>query len=257
MTVVLLASKIYNEKQMTQVEEYLKTLLKGLRVKIDSVEVTANSRIRASFSGEDEKAALSLIEREIGLGPADIKDLKKFSTVRGYITNLSKSRDEIHVDIGVVFPKTLNATISLQRLQAQLADGRKITLQKIAELYGLSENMPITVKITGLSENHIEAELAEAQLATYRQWIKSLLDRLIVLGASQLEIQKALRNTKCQNDIIAMEPLGLFEHTAICKFGTDAVGLIPKIGKYLQGAKLEAFKPKTLLEFFKNINVIK
>lgn len=257
MTTVVLASKIYRESQLDNVEEYLKTLLKGLRVKIESIEIAASSRIRASFSGEDEKAALSLVEKEIGLSPTKIEDLKKFSTVKGYITRLSENKDELHIDIGVAFPKALTATIPLQRLQAQLADGRKIALQKIAELYGLSDNMPITVKITNLSESHIEAELAEAQLATYRRWIKSLLDRLVILGASQPEIRKAVRNAKCQGDIVAIEPLGLFEHSAACKFGTDAVGLISKIGKHLQNTKLEAFKPKILATFFKNFNIIK
>jgi len=157
----------------------------------------------------------------------------------------------------VIHPKTLNATIPLQRLQAQLTDGRKVALQKIAEFYSLSDNTPITIKITNLTGSGIEAELDESQLSTYRRWIKSMLDRLLVLGASIQEARKAIKYARCRNDIVALEPLGLFEHAITCKLGTDAVGLIPKIGKHLQNAKLETFKPKTLIEFFGSPNIIK
>ncbi|MCS7125160.1 MAG: DUF2110 family protein [Candidatus Bathyarchaeota archaeon] len=251
MITAVLASKIYSENQLAIVEEHLKTLFEGLKVKVEKIEIAAENRIRTIFSGEDEKAALRLIEKEIGLSPTRIEDFKKFSTVKGYINNLDKSRDEVSVDIGVAYPKTLNAIIPLQRLQAQLAGGRKIALQKIAELYSLSDNMPIIVKITNLSEKNIEAELAETQLATYKRWVKSVFDRILILGASIQEVRKAIKHARCQNDLITVEPLGLFEHAVVCKLGTDAVGLIPKLGKHLQGAKLEAFKPKTLIEFFK------
>lgn len=254
MTTVALSSKIYNEDQLTYVEDYLKTLFKGLMVHIEGLETTVDNRIQVTFHGEDEKAALSLLERKIGLSSTYFENLRKFSTVKGYLTKLDA--DEITVDIGVISPKTLEAIIPLQRLQAQLADGRKIAMQKIAELYGLTENMPFTAKITSLGEENIEVELAEAQLATYRRWIKSLFDRLIVLGASQQEIRTALKKARCQSDVITTESMGLFEHAVVCKLGTDAVGLIPKIGKHLPNAKLEVFKPKALTDFFKTPNNI-
>lgn len=257
MTTVVLASKIYSGNQLTIVEEHLKTLLKGLRVQIENIEPTTNNRVKLDLFGEDEKAALSYIEKEIGLCPKHIENVKKFSTLKGYLTDLGESRDEITADIGVFSPKILYAVVPLQRLQAQLADGRKIALLKMVDLYGFLENMPITIKTTNLSENHIEAEIAETQLATYKRWAKSLLDRLIIVGASQQEIRRALKNAKCQSDILTVEPIGLFEHAVVCKLGTDAVGLIPKIGKHLQAAKLEAFKPKTLLELFGTIHFIK
>ncbi|MEM0357728.1 MAG: DUF2110 family protein [Candidatus Bathyarchaeia archaeon] len=255
MITVVLSTKIYSEDQLTYVEDYLKMLFKGLVVRVENLEITVDNRIQVVFQGEDEKAALSLLEKEVGLSPTSLEVLKKFSTVKGYIAKLGE--DDITVDVGVVFPKTLEATVPLQRLQAQLADGRKIAMKKIAELYGLAENMPVTVKITSLCENSIEAELAETQLTTYRRWIKSLFDRLIVLGATQQEIRKALKNARCQGDIIAIESMGLFEHAVACKLGTDAVGLIPKIGKHLLNIRLEVFKPKKLTEFFENLSIIK
>jgi hypothetical protein len=255
MPTVTLLSKIHNNHQLKLVEDYAKSTLKGLKVQIKSVEATTNNWVQITFSGEDEKAALSYIENKIGICPVHMKNLKKFSTTKGYLTSLDKNKGEIHVDVGIISPKTLCATIPLQHLQAQLADGRKIALKKLAELYGFCENLPLTVKVIELNENHIEATIAEAQLKLYKKWIKSLLDRLIILGASPHEIRKALKNSKCQNDIVEIESLGLFEYAIACKLGTDAVGLIPKIGKHLPNATLQTFNPKTLLEFFESLNI--
>jgi hypothetical protein len=252
MIAAVLASKIYNENQLSYAEEHLKTLLKGLNVKIENIEITPNSRIQVALSGEDEKAALKLLEKEFGLSPTHVNDLKKFLSVKGYIASLEKSMEEVFIDIGVIHPKMLHAKLPLQRLQAQLADGRKIALRKIAELYGFSDNMPVTVKVTSLNGDNIEVELAEAQLTTYKRWIKSVLDRLLVIGASVQEVRNAVKYARCQNDIITIEPLGLFEHAVVCKIGTDAVGLIPKIGKELSNAMLSIFAPKRVLELLPN-----
>ena len=251
MPTVTLLSKVYNAQQLKLVENQLKSILKGLKIKIENLEVAPRGWIQVNFSGEDEKAALSYLEEEIGLCPVRIENIKKFST-KGYITGLGKSKDELCLDIGITSPKTMNATISLQHLQAQLADGRKIALKKLTELFGFCENLPLKAKITRINENHIEATMAETQLKLYKKWIKSLLDRLIILGASQQEIKTALKNSRCQNDIVEIEKLGLFEQAVACKLGTDAVGLITKVGRNLPNATLSVLKPKTILEFFQN-----
>lgn len=253
MPTVTLLSKVYTNHQITLVKNQLKSTLKGLKVKIENVEATPRGWIQVNFSGEDEKAALSYLEEEIGSCPVHIGNLKKFSTTKGYIMDLSESKEELCLDIGIISPKTINATIPLQHLQAQLADGRKLALKKLAELFGFCEGLPLTAKITSINENHIEATMAETQLKLYKKWTKSLLDRLIILGASQQEINTALKNAKCKNDIVEIEQLGLFEHAAACKLGTDAVGLIPKVGRNLPNTTLGVFKPKTILEFFRNL----
>lgn len=250
---VTLLSKIYNVSQLKLVENRMESLFKGLKVKIESVNATAGGWIQIAFSGEDEKAALNYLEKEIGLCPVQIENIKKFSTIKGYVTGLGKSKGALRLDIGVTSPKNTYAAIPLQYLQAQLADGRKIALKKFSELFGFCENLPIITKITSINENHIEAAIAEKQLKIYKRWTKSLLDRLIILGASQEEIKRALKDSRCQNDIVEIEQLGLFEHAVACKLGTDAVGLIPKVGKNLPNTTLNVFNPKTLMKFFENL----
>jgi hypothetical protein len=46
---------------------------------------------------------------------------------------------------------------------------------------------------------------------------------------------------------IDIEPLGILEHVLTCKLGTDAIGLIPKIGKKLKKTKFVVFNPEKLL----------
>jgi len=252
MPTVTLSAKIYNDSQIKLIEDNLKTALKGLNVKIEKVQATPQNWIQITFSGEDERAALNYLENIIGICPANINSIAKFQTVKGYLIDVGKSEDQLCLDIGLT-TQNIVAKISLRHLQAQLVDGRKMALRKVAELYGFCENMPIAAKITRVGGNCLEAMMAESQLKLYNKWIKFLLDRLIILGASQREITKALRETRCQNDVVGIEQLGLFEYVVACKLGTDAVGLIPKIGKRLPNSILTAFSPKKILEFLPNV----
>jgi hypothetical protein len=43
--------------------------------------------------------------------------------------------------------------------------------------------------------------------------------------------------------------LGLFEHALVCKLGTDAVGLISKVGRGLRNARFVVFSPRKIRGF--------
>ena len=171
------------------------------------------------------------------------------STLKGYLSNLSGQK--LLVDIGVFEPKIIPAVIFMQRLQAQLMAGTLVPHGKLAELFGFCKGLPLNVKITRLSEaeSYIEADLSSKQIANYTLWRESLLDRLIVLGVSFNEVNKALVHAKLYRDVIDVEPLGLLEHALTCKLGTDAAGLIPKIGAILRDANFAVFNPKKLSQF--------
>jgi hypothetical protein len=168
------------------------------------------------------------------------------------------NKKELHVDIGIFSPSTIDAIISLERLQAQLVDGRRMALKKIAELFGFVENLPLTVKVCSVDKGNsrVEAVLSEKQLALYRSWTKSLLDRLVVLGASFNETMLSLKKARCNRDVVNIEPLGLFENAIVCKLGTDAVGLIPKIGKKLWNANFSIFNPREIIEFLGDYSIL-
>jgi hypothetical protein len=248
---ITLSAKTYSNFQTEIVNKILKKMLKDLNVNAKVVGATPRGLIQVAISGEDENVAIRYLTDEIGICPENLGVLKKISTLKGRITALGKSKTKICIDVGVYSPAIIDAIISLQNLQAQLADGRKIALQKLIELFGFCENLPLTIRILSIDEDkkRIEAILSEKQLDKYRSWTRSLLDRLIIVGASYTEIKLALKEAALKRDVIAMEPLGFFEHAITCKFGTDAAGLISKVGRKLPSASLTVFSPRKILEF--------
>jgi hypothetical protein len=91
--------------------------------------------------------------------------------------------------------------------------------------------------------------LSSRQIRKYTVWRESLLDRLVILGASLHEIKMTLEHAKLDRDVIDVEPLGLLEYALTCKLGTDAAGLIPKIGRTMKNAKFSVFNPKKIRRF--------
>jgi hypothetical protein len=251
MPTVTLHAKAYSNFQLRLVDKFLKSKIKGLNVETKICGVTPRRWVQITVSGEDEKVALNYLADEIGLCPTRLEDVERFAIIKGHIITMDKNKGELYVDIGVFSPKIIDTTIPLQHLQAQLVDGRKVAFKKIVELFGFCENLPLTVKILNVDreKNHVEAMLAEKQLNQYWNWMKSLLDQLIILDSSIYEVRLALRKAGLNRDVLNVEPLGLFEFAVTCKLGTDAAGLIPKIGKDLRSATFTVFNPKKLLEF--------
>jgi len=253
MTTLTLLTKINNDNQLKQIDKALKLEFEGLEVEAKILGTVADGWVQIALAGEDEGIATNYVIKEIGLCPSSFGNVKKFSTPNGYISILKKNGEELSVDVGVFEPKVVHAIIPLRRLQAQLMGGRKIGLGKIAELFGFCKGLPVSVKVTRLSEEEsfIEAELSALQVEKYEGWRESLLDRLIVLGSSLYEVKRTLDYARLNRDIISVEPLGMFEHALACKLGTDAAGLIPKIGRALKDAKFTVFNPKRLREFLR------
>ena len=254
MPTITLAAKSYNGSQLRKLGETLNTLLEGLKVEIQACERNEKGWTQIDIAGEDANIALRYLNQKIGTCPPTLDSINKFSTTKGYLANPSKNKTELDVDIGITTPQNVTATIPLQSLQAQLCDGKKLPLEKIAEMYAFCENLPITVKIMNLDKaaGHVEAEVAEKQQNQYKNWTGMLLDRLIIIRASADNIKLALKYGGLTRDIIDVEPLGFFEHAVICKLGTDARGLIPRIGRNLKEAAFAVFSPRKILRTLDN-----
>jgi len=254
MTTHTLLARIYSARQLRQIEDMLKVPFEGLDVEAKIIGTTVNRRVQIDVSGEDEAIATNYLAKEFGFSPTAFEDVQKNETLKGYIVDLGKSAEELRVDVGVFQPAVVYAEVPLGNLQAQLLDGRKLTLKEAAALFGFCDDLPINVKITQVNtaENRFGAELANAQVEQYVSWRESLLDRLIVLGSSLHEVKRTLDYTGLNRDIIAVETLGTFEHALTCKLGTDAAGLIGKIGRNLKNAKFTVFNPRKIKQFLKS-----
>jgi len=246
---VTLLEKAYGSFSNRAFETVLSSLLGALRVKTRVTGTTNRNWIQIDIIGEDEAVALKILDKEIGLAPTSAKNVSRFSVFRGKIVGSLESDIWLHVDIGVVEPKVLEAAVSLKHLQAQLCDGKKLPLQRIIEVFCLFDFAPLRIRITSdlkIEEGFWEAELAESQLSVFSEWLESNLDRLIVLGAGRSEVEVAADRAHHMRDVIGTETLGPYEHAVLCKLGTQAVGLIPRLGPYLHAANLAPLSPRRI-----------
>jgi len=251
MPTVTLTARVYNDSHFDLIRKNLKANFEGLKVETRICGVTPRGWVQVSVSGEDEIVALHYLESKIGLCPTSLNEVEKFSNIKGYVTAVDKGKDELAIDVGVASPAGVDAVITLQRLQVQLSDGRKTALKKLVALYGFCDNLPLTLKVLSVDKDggRIEAELSENQQKLFRDWTASLLDRLLVLGASLEGIKLALEMAGFSRDVVGIESLGMFEYAVVCKFGTDAAGLIPRVGRNLTRAAFSIFSPKRILNF--------
>ena len=251
MTTLTLLVKIRSHNRLQQIGKTLKLAFEDLDAEAKILSTVADRWVQVALTGEDEEIATNYVIKEIGVCPSNFENIRKVSKLKGYIRDFKKNGRELLVDVGVFQPKIVYATIPLSCLQAQLMDGRKVALGKIVELYGFCEDLPLNVKVSRLNEdeNLIEVELSSEQVRKYMVWRESLLDRLLVLGPTLYDINMTLEQARLDRDVIEVEPLGTFEHALTCKLGTDAAGLIPKIGRTLKNAKFSVFNPKRVRRF--------
>ena len=249
MATVTLLEKVYGHYSARNFESMFKEMCKGLNVRLKILNCAPRGWIRIELWGEDEKVALKFLEKEMGLAPVHRGNVKQGDIIRGRIV-ASKSKLELHVDIGVYEPELTDAAIPLRHLQAQLADGKKLALQTIVELYGLYTNLPLEVKVwkPKADMETIRTELSENQISTFNNWLSQKLERLIILGATIEEVEYAVKKLRLSRDIYGIESLGLLEHAVICKLGTEAKGLIPKLGPKLPNAVLIPFSPVKIMK---------
>ncbi len=245
MPTITVLEKLYGSGSPATFERFYANLLNGLKIRLSFAGTTERGWIQLDVSGEDETAALSFLDHRIGLGPVSCNALKKFSIFQGKVIFSSKSEDELIVDLG--FSETYDAVVSKKQLCAQLADGKEVPFRNLVELFCFYDNLPLEVKIVkGVKDERktVEAILSEQQINLFRGWVNSRFDRLIILGALFSEVEHAVKTSRHSRDIIKTESLGVLEQVVLCKLGTDAVGLIPKLGRYIKSAVLVPFSPK-------------
>lgn len=246
-----LCEKLYGKISPKNLETQLQALCEGLQATVKVVELTDHRWIRVNISGEDETAASNLFKEKFDFAPVELDYIKQGSVQKGKIIASGRSSTEIHADIGVFIPKPVDAFISLQHLQAQLVDGKKLHLQQIAHLYCLVDHFPLKILVKRLDDRRegFVAEFSQKQLDLFSEWIFENLERLVVLGTFSENVEEAVKATGHLRDVVEVESLGLLEHAVVCKLGTEAAGLIPKIGRLLPSAVLKVFSPREIQRF--------
>jgi hypothetical protein len=247
LTILTLFVKIDNKKKLNQSKKIIQSYFENLEVEEKILGANKAGWLQLSIDGEDEKIATNYLNNKIGLIPIYKENINNNSNYKGRISNFIENKS-ILIDMGVVSPQISLATITLKKIQKQLMKDKKTSLKDISSLFGLIIGLPLNIKVLNIfeEETKIEAELSDVQLSLFDSWQKSFLDRLIIIGASRNQIKKTLNLTRLNKDVIDVESLGMFVQVLTCKLGTDAVGLIPRIGKILKNTKLTVFNPKKI-----------
>lgn len=248
---ITLQEKLYGKSSPNLLEVQLRSLCEGLQAVVKVAELTNRGWVHVNISGEDETAALNLLMEKFGFVPVELRNVKMGSVQKGKVVAFGKNSGEVYVDIGVFVPRPIDASISLRHLQARLFDGKKLSLQRVTKLFCLVNNFPLRILVKRLDNkrNRFVADLSEKQIALFSEWTCTNLERLVIIGAFFESVEKAVKLSGHLRDVAEIESLGLLDHVVICKLGTYAAGLIPKVGRLLPNAALEVFSPKEIQRF--------
>jgi hypothetical protein len=236
--------KAWNGGQLRQIDELLHSQFADLEVDVKVLGNPVNRWVQVSVEGEDEAIAVAYIRKEIGVCPVSFDAVETAMVLKGYVSKIEVEKQRLMVDVGVFEPKVTQVVVSLSNLQTQLVGGKNVALKQIVEAYAVTEGLPLSVKVISKDADILEAELSAEQVVKLQSWQQSLLDRLIVLRTSKELVSEVLERTRLDRDVIDVESLGLFEFALVCKLGTDAAGLIPRMGRYMRNAVFVVFDAK-------------
>jgi hypothetical protein len=200
-----------------------------------------------TVDGADAEVVVELLSQTFGLATSDVAKVELHGDYRGVVRNLSSSG--LFVDIGIEHPKPTFVNVKLSSLQAQLADGIQSTSNRtIAQNYCIFPEMPSSIRVTRSTPNEIEGWLSDSQVSLFSNWITSGLERIQVFSCLPSQLESAIRKTQLERDIVSAEKLSLTVQSMICKIGTDAIGLIPRVGSILKKNQLSPFIPRRIEE---------
>ncbi|TMI08489.1 DUF2110 family protein [Candidatus Bathyarchaeota archaeon] len=217
----------------------------GLEMESDFGQQGQWLQVRAR--GEDADAFLNLLKQEYGEASVSRSSLEKWNIVRGFVAGAGRIGYGVYVDIGIQEPRPKDALYPLHRMRAQLADGEPKSAREILDANALVDFVPLRMIVTELEGENISVELDDVARDNLVSWRKYPFDRVIVVGADKAFVENAVRASGLQGDVVKVESLSLFVQSVLCKIGTEAPGVIAKIGNRLRGVGLKSYRTPTNL----------
>jgi hypothetical protein len=238
---------IVAERFAADLETAVSAIKGKLSASIRLAEFSEKGWARLDVDGDDREIMVELISRTLGRAQTELSNIEEHGNYQGII--IGERGGDLEVDIGVEKPRTVNVKIKSSSLRAQLADGKLLPGVEIIDNYCLLPDSNVSIRVTRLEADSgvIEGWLSDSQIKLFSEWVTAGLDRIQVFHCFREEVQSAVRKANLERDIIATEPMTLTVHSVLCKLGTDAVGLIPKLGSVLRKSELNPFIPKRIM----------
>lgn len=192
--------------------------------------------------GEDSEAFLNILKEKFGEAPVAQSSVERWDVRKGFVTGSGKVGFGVYVDLGIIQPMRKDALYPLHRMRAQLADGLARSSRDILAENALSDNFPVSVAVTDVEAGKVSVELTDETRDLLLSWRSRPFDRVIATGIDRDRVEKAVYSTRLKLDVIEVQSLSLLVQCLVCKVGTDAPGVISKIGGRLRGVGLTAFQ---------------
>jgi hypothetical protein len=244
----ILAEKIENPLQREALQQFNLKLIeetKELDVKVKKLDITSGDWIRVEYNGEDNEIFTELLRRDFGFIPIELAKVKHEETYRGFIIGIEERSRGLYIDIGIISPRRSYSLYPLNRIKVQLGEDKTRSLKEITEKFSLHKGIPFNVKIEDIKNiKKISVAATDQQESQIRDWDRYPFDRVIVLGALNYQVKKAIEANRLTRDIIRVDPLSFTCSLLTCKLGTDAPGVIYKLGQDLKHVRLFSFIPR-------------
>jgi hypothetical protein len=207
---------------------------------------SANGWAEVDIEGEDSEILQEIVSRKFGRAQTNLAQVETLGNYSGIISDVG---DAMNVDIGVERPTQTKVSVGSGALRAQLCDGKTLSAKQIAEDYCMHPGMGLSVRITRMEPGvrKLEGWLSDSQIQLFSNLMASRLEQIRVFDCTRPRLESALHRANLERDVISLESSTLTTHSLVCKLGTDAVGLIPKLGSILKRSELRPFLPKRIL----------
>jgi len=232
-------SKVFQSRLEEEIGQLKGELDAGISLYIPS----RNGWTQVGITGEDCEIVAELIANKFALAHLNINDIELQGNYQAEIMGTSGSG--LNFDMGIERGH-IECVVPNSNLNAQLADGKNLLLRHVVECYCLYPGMKIAVRISRKTDHEIEGWLADSFIDRLDDWIKTGLDRILVFECFRKEAESSVLKAHLTRDVIAVDSLSLTVQSIVCKLGTDAVGLIPKLGHILRNQPLKPFQPKKI-----------
>lgn len=187
--------------------------------------------ISLRLDGRDSRIVASYLTDLYGSRP---KSHQKGDVVRGYV--LPFSEEGLPVDVG-----SFSVVVSPEVLRAQLCDGKALPVEEISELFAFKEHVPIRVQLL----DPPFGRLSFSELRRIREWVRTYLDRVIVVGNTFSSVKRALRKLALMKYVVDIEKLGLLEHSIVLRIDTPSEEVTQKLRGRLGNCYL--FSPQKII----------
>ena len=240
-----LAEKI-SEKAQKQGPAPIQRLLsrEAVGLKVDWEFSAPQEWLEVRAKGEDADAFLNLLQNKFKEAPRQASKIERWDVRRGFIVGSGRVGFGVYVDLGITEPTRKDVLYPLHRMRAQLADGAVTPSREILEENALTDDFPVKVLVTEIDGERFTVELADETRELLLSWKKLPFDRVVALGATKDLVEAAVNSARLEYDVIKVEPLSVFAQCLVCKIGTDAPGVIARIGNRLRGVGLVSYRAK-------------